>query len=333
MISIIIPVYNVEKYLEQCLKSIFNQSYNNIEVIIVNDGSTDKSEQIIKKYAKKYTNLIYIKQENQGVSKARNLGISMANGDYIVFIDPDDFLELDALENMYSKAKENDLDLVIIGYKEVYDDNIEGKDTIKVLNKSEYKVYYGNEVANMMLRLEILGFSWDKMFKTKLIKEKNLEFEDNRYVEDWYPMFVQVFNSKKIGFINKPLYNYRQRGSSTVHKRNEKYLIDYSYAVSNIIKYIEKNNWCLNTEDIHYFKVETFNNVIAMYNDFNFHKDSKSKLFRNLKTLDYSDCEVSLGKILSMKSINIKTKISIILWKLRLRDTAINIKNKLVNKK
>ena len=98
--SIIVPAYNTEKYIDKCLKSIFSNTYKNFEVIIVNDGSTDKTEDIINKYIKKYDNIIYIKQKNMGLSLARNNGVKKATGDYLLFIDSDDYVEKNLLENI-----------------------------------------------------------------------------------------------------------------------------------------------------------------------------------------------------------------------------------------
>ena len=105
MVSVIIPVYNVEKYIDECLKSVVSQTYKNIEVIIINDGSTDKSEEIIRSYLDKYENITYIYQQNKGVSEARNLGLKNATGDYVLFVDSDDYIHKSMIEKMYNNAK------------------------------------------------------------------------------------------------------------------------------------------------------------------------------------------------------------------------------------
>ena len=112
-VSVIVPVYNVENYIAKCLDSLVNQTLKDIEIIVINDGSPDNSEEIIKKAQEKYKNIIYLKKENGGVSSARNYGLKKATGEYIYFLDGDDYLLNDALENFYNKAKSGDFDMVI----------------------------------------------------------------------------------------------------------------------------------------------------------------------------------------------------------------------------
>ena len=124
-ISVIIPVYNVEKYLARCLNSIIKNTYKNIEIILVNDGSKDKSQEIIDKYKNKYGNIIKAKeQENKGPAEARNVGIEMASGEYLMFIDSDDFIKEDYIENYVKTLKEADYDLVAGGYHKWIDGKI-----------------------------------------------------------------------------------------------------------------------------------------------------------------------------------------------------------------
>ena len=111
-VSVIVPVYNVEKYIEKCLNSLVNQTLKDIEIIIVNDGSKDNSDKIIKIYQEKYDNIIYLTKKNGGLSDARNYGIPYAKGEYIAFLDSDDYVENDIYEKMYNKAKENNSDYV-----------------------------------------------------------------------------------------------------------------------------------------------------------------------------------------------------------------------------
>ena len=123
-VSIIVPVYNVEKYLDKCLKSLVNQTLKDIEIIVVNDGTKDNSQKIVDKYVKKYPKLVksYIK-ENGGLSSARNYGLKYVNGEFISFIDSDDWVRKDMFEKMYQKAKKEDLDIVICDSINVYENN------------------------------------------------------------------------------------------------------------------------------------------------------------------------------------------------------------------
>ena len=114
-ISIIVPVYNAEKWLEDCIKSVLNQTYKNVELVLVNDGSDDSSDKICKKYSLKYSNIKYILQENAGASVARNKGLKNATGSYIQFLDSDDYLNNDCCEKMIDKMKSENCDLVLCG--------------------------------------------------------------------------------------------------------------------------------------------------------------------------------------------------------------------------
>ena len=133
-VSIIVPVYNVEKYIEKCLKSLVNQTLKDIEIIIVNDGTKDNSQRIVDKYTKKYDFVKSYIKENGGLSSARNYGLKYANGEYIAFVDSDDYVDKDMYEIMYNKAKSNDFDVVVCNLKYIYDSSAS-------LVSSTYHVY------------------------------------------------------------------------------------------------------------------------------------------------------------------------------------------------
>ena len=138
-ISVIIPVYNVEKYISRCLDSILNQSYKNVEIIIINDGSTDKSGLICDEYSKRYDNIRVFHKENGGVSSARNLGITVAKGEYITFADPDDFLNKDMYKILYDNAKNNNSDITICSVNEIRENVIATEDNTGKINKYSKK--------------------------------------------------------------------------------------------------------------------------------------------------------------------------------------------------
>lgn len=333
MISIIMSVYNVEKYLDECLQSIFNQTYKDIELIIINDGSTDGSLDIINKYRKKYSNIVYIEQENKGLSEARNLGLSIAKGDYILYIDSDDYIDSNMLQLMIDKIKEDDSELVIIGHREFYDD-IKGKDLDIILDVDDKKVYTGIEVANMMLDCKIMGVAWNKLYKASKLKEENFYFESGRYTQDWYPTFKHISNLSKISFVNKPLYKYRLRSTSTTSKKNEKRLEDYTYAVSNIINYVENSNINFDKNSLTRFKVITFNRIISLYYSVNIQK--QSSIYKSFKNSNYNKFDMNILKVSTLKGISNRSIIYIVAWKLNLYKYLIKIENilyKIKNKK
>jgi len=216
-VSIIIPVYNVEKYLSQCLDSIINQTLKEIEIICVNDGSTDSSPQILEEYALKDERIKIIKQENNGVGASRKAGLEFANGEYIAFVDSDDWVELDTYEKLYKNAISNNSDVVMYDTKR-YDEN-----------KDEYSYYEGFDIANHLNDSNIdfnrfifnykdikpfflnRSFSaWSKIYKSEFLKGyDDFYFPKNVSCED-VPFHVQVLlRAKRISFLNEKLYNYR----------------------------------------------------------------------------------------------------------------------------
>lgn len=207
-ISIIIPVYNTEKYLGQCLESLVNQTYRDIEIIIINDGSTDNSGMLCRKYKNKDNRIKYFEIQNKGVAFARNFGIKKSSGQYIMFIDSDDFIEKNTLEIIDKYLK--DKDLIIYGYDRSYKNRkinqIENSRDINLLNLKE--VIFSND--------NIGGYLWNKIFKSNIIKDNYIRFdEDICYCEDL--MFVSQYIKyvKNIFYIKEIKYHYRMRKSST----------------------------------------------------------------------------------------------------------------------
>jgi glycosyltransferase involved in cell wall biosynthesis len=313
MVSIIIPVYNEEKYLAQCLDSIFQQTYHNIEVIVVNDGSTDKSKEIIKQYQEWYSNLIYLEQENQGLSVARNIALKHAKGEYVFYIDSDDYLEKYSINRLYNKIVESNSDLVICGHTEVYDDSMAGKDTEVKLNMDEMMIYSGEEVADMVLNFSFLGVVWNKMYRREHLIKQNLFFEEGRYTQDWYPIFIQIHKAINISFINESLYNYRIRATSTTNKKTTKNIDDYVYAAKNIIKYATEN--FPNKNSINKFRAITLDQTIGRY--YRLYSNNPSKGYEFFKDSHY-DNNISLYEVIITRNLSYRTKLNLILWRLRL---------------
>lgn len=313
MVSIIIPVYNDEKYLAQCLDSIIQQTYLNIEVIVINDGSTDKSKEIIMEYQEWYPNLIYLEQENQGLSVARNIALKHAKGEYVFYIDSDDYLEKHTINRLYNKIIESNSDLVICGHREVYDESMVGKDIEVKLKMDEMMIYSGEEVADMVLNCSFLGVVWNKMYKREHLIKHNLHFEEGRYTQDWYPIFVQIHKAIKITFINDPLYNYRIRANSTTNKKTTKNIDDYVYAANNIIKYATEN--LLNKNSINKFRAITLDQTIGRYT--RLYPINPSKGYELFKESHY-DNNISLYEVMKTRNLSIRTKLNLILWRSRL---------------
>ncbi len=233
-ISIIIPVYNTELYLKKCLDSIISQTYQDYEVIIVNDGSTDNSQNIISEYEKKYKDKIFAYyKENEGVSIARNFGIEKSKGEFITFVDSDDYIDKYMLEKMIKKANEDNFDMIICNLLYIYPNKkVIGKSNIKgdLLTKDQIK----NNIIN------ILPAMCGKLIKRNLYT--NFKFKPNIWYEDVESYFRMYPKLNKIGYINQDLYFYPQRNDSITYTYNEK-LYDIIYMWDGIIKEYKKNNY------------------------------------------------------------------------------------------
>ena len=214
-VSVIIPVFNVEDYLAECLDSIINQTLDDIEIICINDGSTDNSLEILNDFAAKDSRIKVVSQENSGLSASRNHGLKLAEGEYIYFIDSDDFLELTALEELYDISKANDeCDMILFKLINFYDDSYE-KFTSKYYEMKFLKKFRNKYFDYKDLGVKIFDVAVSapgKFFKHDLIKDltfpEGLIFEDNLF-------FTEAFlNSNKIYFYDKHLYHRRIRDNS-----------------------------------------------------------------------------------------------------------------------
>ena len=224
-ISVIIPVYNVEKYLKRCLDSIINQTYKNLEIILIDDGSTDKSGKICDEYAQKDKRIIVIHKENGGVSSARNKGLDICIGDYISFIDSDDWIEEDFFEYVVNNAKDNDL--LIFDY---YITN--GKSTKWIKYRRTKFEISKDECLIELTKAKLQSYLWVMIFKSELFY--NIRFPQNRNYEDQAIMHLLIDKCQKIKYCNKAFYNYYQNPKGITHTVNYKNYRDFLYV--NILR-------------------------------------------------------------------------------------------------
>lgn len=197
-ISIIVPAYNAEKYIKKCLESLINQTKKEIEIIVINDGSTDKTEKIIKSF--KDERIRYYKNPNHGIGYTRNFGIEKSNSDYIMFVDSDDYLREDACELLYNKICDEFLDLVICDYFRVYDNEIVEDRLISFKNT--------NLKETPKLLSDINLSPWNKIYKSSLIKDNNLKFNEELKYEDTPFVAIALDKAKIIGKIDECLNFY-----------------------------------------------------------------------------------------------------------------------------
>lgn len=308
-ISIIMAVYNVDKYLEIMLDSVFNQTFKEFEIIIVNDGSKDNTENIIIRYMKKYNNIIYLKQENKGLSEARNVALDKINKKYTIFFDGDDYVDKNMLEKMYTKAEEVEADITICRYEKVYDieDEQRGKED-EVFCGDENKIYRNVEVMELFMDFKVGGFLWCKMFLSKNIFQYNMRFEKNRIIEDLFPAFEQVSFSKKIVFINEKLYKYRQRSTSILHSTDQLKLLKDQHHAYRMMAALVKNTKEIRKEKYYEFVILVQASLIKKCVELNI-RCSKS-IYDKYKIDDFKFTQI----LFDIKN-TIKVKIKLLLYK------------------
>lgn len=203
LISIGIACYNVEKYLKRCMTSILNQTYSNTEIILVDDGSTDSTGEICDEYAQQHSNIKVIHTSNKGLSNARNISIENAIGEFLIFVDPDDYVDTNMLEELYNFANNYNCDIVMFGR---YHFNSKGEKTINIPIK-ETGIITKEKVLEKLFTNEIESQAWQKFYKRDLWN--NIRFQLGRVYAEDVAIMHEVFDKAKIfGNINKPLYYY-----------------------------------------------------------------------------------------------------------------------------
>lgn len=232
-ISIIVAAYNIEKYIYKCIDSIKKQTLKDIEIIIVNDGSTDSTLNIIRNLALKDSRIRIIDKKNEGSIEARKSGLEVANGEYILFVDGDDWLELDALEKLYNNATNNNSDIVIYNSYFVYGDK-------KVERYVFSKELSEDNIKNLFLENIYPGLVF-KMIKHEYIKKNNIEFASNiSFAEDLATTSSLFINNPKISYVDDCLYNYYQRNDSISKTINNK-VLEIDEAMNFIKRKLEEN--------------------------------------------------------------------------------------------
>lgn len=225
LVSIIIPVYNVEKYLPVCLDSVKKQSYENLEIILINDGSTDKSGEICDSYAKKDSRIKVLHTTNNGVSSARNTGIECANGEAICFIDSDDTVEEDYIANLVNAWVEGKSDLVICNIKDIYPSKIVSKRKVRNKLTGVFRKDYWKLID--LLRVPVV-----KLYKSDIIKKYSLEFPTTIHTaEDQIWNFNYYSHVNSYSYVDNSLYNYFHRDNNSLSQ-----LKDYKSYLANLTK-------------------------------------------------------------------------------------------------
>lgn len=211
MISVIIPIYNVEKYLRTCLNSIINQTFRDLEIILVDDGSSDSSYDICEEYKKSDSRIVVLHKSNLGLSEARNKGIDLAKGDWIYFLDSDDWIEIDAIDKLYKFAQLNNCDIVQGNHFYAYEEYLLYRKPSRK-EKKNHILSREETMKCLIINDRIKNFAWGKLYKTNLIRD--LKFPVGKYFEDSFWQHNVIDRVNRYGIIDKPLYYYRQRTDS-----------------------------------------------------------------------------------------------------------------------
>lgn len=270
-VSIIVPVYNTSKYLRRCLDSLVNQTLKEIEIIVINDCSTDNSKDIIKEYELKYDNIkVFHNKTNKGIGYNRNLGIEKAKGEYISFIDSDDWVEVAMYEKMYNKAIKDNNDLVICNYYKMLEENSNVK-------KIECDYYINNHKDTTLekspsLINEINLAPWNKLYKKELLQD--IRYPINLKYEDAIVTIKTLSRAKKIGFINEQLNYYLVRSKSETTVMNKK-VFDIFSILDMIIEELKAKNY--------YSKIEDYLEFLVITTIFRYTLQQKNQQDKNLR--------------------------------------------------
>lgn len=287
LISIIVPVYNVEKYIRRCVDSILEQTYTRLEIILVDDGSTDKSGIICDEYMQKDARIVVIHKSNGGLSSARNAGLDIAGGEYIGFVDSDDYIEPDMFFELYMRCVHENLDLAAARFVE----NVDGKDALMSLS-GDFRIFDGKK----MLEINILGNEkyivtnsvWDRLYTKKLIGKSR--FPEGRKYEDICFSTYIFLKAKRCGYLDKVLYHYTVRSDSIMgmgiknkHEISDDLFDDLIPQLRDQTKILYRHEQNLLAESVRY---AIFNELKAKFfqiGDIKTQKNAKKRIIREIK--------------------------------------------------
>ena len=268
LITVVVPIYKVEKYLVKCIDSIIEQSYQNIELILVDDGSPDECPRFCDEYKNRDSRIKVIHKQNGGLSDARNEGLKIATGEWITFIDSDDYVGTNFLEKLYSSVTSVGADISICDYKAVIDDtgiekeetNIEVYDHVKCLEEMYHPRKHGMEFV-----------AWGKLYRTALFKKNKIGYPVGKIHEDTFTTYKLIYAAKKIVFCNASEYFYRQREAS---------IMTSSFNIKRLVMIDATREACQffeNAKETHLLELAInahFRNYVTMYSEMEKNKDA-----------------------------------------------------------
>lgn len=248
-LSIVVPVYNVELYLEECLDSLVSQTLDEYEVIVVNDGSTDNSQNIIDKYVRNYPSIFRsLTKNNGGLGDARNFAIPFCRGQYITFLDSDDYVEKNAYEELYNLASANKYDILMYDFEWFWENG-------RKEHRSSLPSGYANDVFNKETYILSNPAACNKIFKTSIFRDNDIRFPVKMWYEDIaiIPSLVQY--ADKIGYVNKAYYKYRQHDESIMHAEYSHRLLEIIDAMNNLESNFIDNSYYAEREFLYFYQL------------------------------------------------------------------------------
>ena len=293
-ISIIVPIYNAEKYLKICVDSIINQTYSNIEILLVNDGSKDNSLELCKEYEKKDNRIRTIDKINGGPGSAKNAGVENATGDYIGFVDSDDYIENDMFEILYNLCEENNAEISMVDFRKI----IDGK-PMDYPNSTGEIVKYNriHAMQKLLADKDIKNYSWNKLFKKQVFN--NVRFPESGYYEDVEVTVKLLENINCLVHQKVCKYNYVQRDNSIVNSKSYDKLKDFVKVTKDRYEYLENKYEELNSYNavgyvanmVLVYKYSIAYGIKELYEDFEKNYELFSKLVNTYKSIIF--CELS----------------------------------------
>jgi len=245
-ISVVMPVFNVAEYVGECLESITHQSLYDIEIICVNDGSTDNSLEILNRYADKDKRIIVINKKNEGSGIARNTGLKLASGEYVYFVDPDDWIDnKEVFEEIYKKAAWDNLDMLIFGGYSCFVDNkghvhkTRGGYSLKLVpHKYFKKVFSAQDVKHDIFKFP--STAWTKLYKREFLQKNNIEFQKITVGQDQLPFFHSMITAERIGVVDKCYYCYRKNRKNSAMTGGKKKHFSPVFVLDGIEELLKK---------------------------------------------------------------------------------------------
>lgn len=283
LVSIVVPCYNIEQYVKKCVDSILKQSYRQIEILLVDDGSTDGTSEILDDFRDKRIKVLH--QNNGGLSAARNAGLTFANGKYICFIDGDDYIDDKYVEVMMSRAETENADVVVCGYNNV---DMGGK-ILREESFSEDKILSGREAASDLLRYNrtVNISAWNKLYRTELFKKNNIGYPLGKLYEDSYTTYKLLFYSDKVCYVKNRLYYYVYRKESIMNSTKLEIRFNNIVNIINETKefYSRMNCYEKYEKDLKTFEINWLSFILREAIKRRFYCDARIEALNRLKSM------------------------------------------------